>query len=199
MKLLGELGGGGIQEYNSLVFATYSALKQAISDHKDQMYEAALAAKTNTEQLQYQLRSLYHGIRNYLRMIENQSSINDLLQNHFESYKKMSDQIYHPIKTMDSIHRYMIPIRNLLLDVMGDATLMQTMYDRAMTVKKYEHPEKAQEDIFAAINYVLDAYQSVGGIITEIDLKHSACTKNSIEKIRYLMTADQTIKGKLAQ
>ena len=199
MKLLGELGNGGAQEYNSLVFATYSALKQAESDHTDQIYEAVLSAKTNTEQLQYQLRSLYHGIRSYLRGIENQSGINDLLQNHFESYKKMSDRIYHPIKTMDSIHRYMVPIQNLLMDVLGNAALMQTMCDRAMTVKKYEYHEEAQEDIVTAINYVLDAYQSVGGIITEIDRKHSAYTKSSIEKIRYLMTADQTIKGKLAQ
>lgn len=199
MKLLSKLGADDVQEYNSLVFATYSGLRQAKSDHTDQMYEAVLSAKTNTEQLQYQLRSLYHGIRSYLRGIENQSGINDLLQNHFESYKKMSDQIYHPIKTMDSIHRYMVPIQNLLIDILGDEALVRNMCDRAMTIKKYEHPEEAREGIVAAINYVLDAYQSVGGIITEIDRKHSTYTKSSIEKIRYLMTADQTIKGKLAQ
>lgn len=190
MKLLSELETGDVQEYNSLVFATYSGLKQAQSDHTDQMYEAVLSAKTNTEQLQYQLRSLYHGIRSYLRGIESQSGINDLLQNHFESYKKMSDRIYHPIKTMDSIHRYMVPIQNLLIDVLGDTALMQSMCERAMTIKKYEHPEEAQEDIVTAMNFVLDAYQSVGDIITEIDRKHSTYTKSSIEKIRYLMTAD---------
>ena len=73
------------------------------------------------------------------------------------------------------------------------------MCNRAMTVKKYDNSEDAHADIVSAINYVLDAYQSVGGTITEIDRKHSTYTKSSIEKIRYLMTADQTIKGKLAQ
>ena len=199
MKLLSELESGGVQEYNSLVFATYSGLKQASSEHTDQMYEAVLSAKSNTEQLQYQLHSLYHGIRSYLRGIENQSDINDLLQNHFEDYKKMSDKIYHPIKTMDSVHRYMVPIQNLLMDALGNPDLMQAMCDRAMTVKKYDNSEDAHADIVSAINYVLDAYQSVGGTITEIDRKHSTYTKSSIEKIRYLMTADQTIKGKLAQ
>ncbi len=38
MKLLSELGTGDVQEYNSLVFATYSGLKQTQSDHTDQMY-----------------------------------------------------------------------------------------------------------------------------------------------------------------
>lgn len=199
MKLLNEIETGGAQEYNSLVFATYSGLKQASSEHTDQMYEAILSAKANTEQLQYQLHSLYHGIRSYLRDIENQSDINDLLQNHFEDYKRMSDKIYHPIKTMDSVHRYMVPIQNLLTDVFGNPDMMRTMCDRAMTVKKYENPEDAREAIVSAINYVLDSYQSVGGTITEIDRKHSTYTKSSIEKIRYLMTADQTIKGKLAR
>lgn len=73
------------------------------------------------------------------------------------------------------------------------------MCDRAMAIKKYEHPDEAQGDIVMTMNYVMDTYQSVGGIITEIDRKHSTYTKSSIEKIRYLMTVDQTIEGKLAQ
>ncbi|NCC08117.1 MAG: hypothetical protein EOM30_08780 [Clostridia bacterium] len=37
MKLLSELGSEETQEYNSLVFSTYSALKQAKSDNQDQI------------------------------------------------------------------------------------------------------------------------------------------------------------------
>ncbi|MDO5389367.1 MAG: DUF5716 family protein, partial [Clostridia bacterium] len=103
MKLLSELEDGEIQEYNSLVFSTYSGLKQAKVEQEAHMYEAILSAKANTEQLEYQLRSLYHSIRGYLRNIEKHKDVNELLKNHFESYKQMSDRIYHPIKTMDSI------------------------------------------------------------------------------------------------
>jgi hypothetical protein len=45
----------------------------------------------------------------------------------------------------------------------------------------------------------MDFYQAVGGLVSEIDRKHSNFTRSSIEKIQYLMTADHTIKGKLAE
>jgi hypothetical protein len=197
MRLISELSDHSVHEYNSLVFATYSSLKQAKSEHHEQLYEAVLTAKKNTEQLEYELRSLYHGIRGYLRQIQEQSDVNTLLQNHFEEYKKMSDRIYHPIKTMDSIHRYMAPIQNILSDIFADDELMSSMRDRAVSVRKYEHVDDASKEIVSAIDYVLDMYQSVGGIVNEIDRKHSTYTKSSIEKIQYLMTADQSIKGKL--
>lgn len=199
MKLLSELGDKSLHEYNSLVFATYSGLKQAKSEHESQMYEAVLSARANTEQLEYELRTLYHGIRGFLRSIQEQNDVNLLLQNHFEEYKKMSDRIYHPIKTMDSIHRYMAPIQNILSDILADDNLMRIMRERAMTVKKYDDGVEAEKEIISAIDYVLDAYQSVGSIVNEIDRKHSTYTKSSIEKIQYLMTADQTIKGKLVE
>lgn len=199
IKLLSELSNPSSQEYNSLVFATYSSLKQAKNEHQSQMYEAVLSAKSNTEQLEYELRSLYHGIRGYLRNIQEQSEVNLLLKNHFEEYKRMADRIYHPIKTMDSIHRYMAPIQNILTDILADGELMSSMRERAMAIRKYEKSEDAQHEIISAIDYVLDVYQSVGGIINEIDRKHSTYTKSSIEKIQYLMTADQSIKGKLVE
>lgn len=199
MKLLSELSDGNMQEYNSLVFSTYSGLNQAKNEHESQMYEAVLSAKANTEELEYQLRRLYHSIRGYLRMIGTNKDVNVLLANHFEEYKKMSDRIYHPIKTMDSIHRYMTPIKNILSDVLGDEQLMQSMSQRAMTIKKYDTIQIAEQEIVSSIDFVLDAYQSLDGIVNQIDRKHSTYTKSSIEAIRYQMTADQTIKGKLVE
>jgi hypothetical protein len=199
LKLLSELGENTLQEYNSLVFATFSGLKQAASENRSNMYEAVLSAKVNTEQLQYALRTLYHGIRGFLRGIVERHDVNLLLQDHFEEYKKLSDRIYHPIKTMDSVHRYMVPIQNLLAEILGDEELLQSMCERAMNIKKYENISQANEEIIKDIDYILDSYQALGSLVSEIDRKHSTYTKSSIEKIQYLMTADQTIKGKLAE
>jgi len=199
LKLLSEIGDDTLQEYNSLVFATFSGLKQAMSGDEAHLYEALLSAQANTERLQYSLRTLYHGIRGFMRGIVEQHEVNLLLQDHFSEYKKMSDLIYHPIKTMDSVHRYMVPIQNLLADILANEDLLQTMCERAMGIRKYDDESQANEEIIRAIDYILDTYHTVGGLVSEIDRKHSAYTKSSIEKIQYLMTADQTIKGKLAE
>ena len=198
MRLLSELGDNSLHEYNSLVFATYSGLKQAKTEDKPHLYEALLSAKSNTEHLQYSLRTLYHAIRGFMRAIAPEQNINTLLQDHFQEYKQMSDRIYHPIKTMDSVHRYMLPIRGLLAEIRSDEDLLQTMRERAMSVKNYDETQ-ADEEIIGDIDYITDFYQAVGNLVSEIDRKHSSFTRSSIEKIQYLMTADHTIKGKLAE
>lgn len=199
LKLLSEMGDSSLQEYNSLVFATFSGLKQALNEDDSHLYEALLSANKNTEQLQYSLRTLYHGIRGFLRNIVNQSDVNLLLQDHFNEYKKLSDRVYHPIKTMDSVHRYMAPIQNLLMDISSNEDTLRFLHERAKYVKKYEDISQAAENVNSSIDFIIDFYQTVGGLVSEIDRKHSIYTKSSIEKIQYLMTADQTIKGKLAE
>jgi hypothetical protein len=73
------------------------------------------------------------------------------------------------------------------------------MYQRSATIRKYDDESQSIEEINRAMDYILDFYQAVGGLVSEIDRKHSAFTKSSIEKIKYLMTSDHTIKGKLAE
>jgi hypothetical protein len=197
MQLLDEMRDEKIHEYSSLVFATYSSLKQADREKPRECYEAVLAANRNTETLVRELKSLYHNIRSYIRRIQEQNDINTLLENHFEKYKPMTDRIYHPIKTMDSFYRYMAPVRELLDKIRDDDALMALMSERAMTVRKYDDGEEADREIMSAIDYVRDTYGRIGGIINEIDRKHSAYTKQSIEKMTYMMSADQSIKGKL--
>ena len=199
MKLLSEIGDVRLEEYNSMVFATYSGLNQALSQDREHLYEAVLSARSNTEQLQYSLRRLYHGIRGYLRSIVAQQDVNDLLTEHFEEFRKLSDRLYHPIKTMDSVYRYMGPIQSLLGRILDDPELLAGMDRRAMAIRQYETADQARAEIHRDLDYVMETYEVLGDLIGEIDRKHSSYTKNSVEKIRYLMTADQTIRGKLAQ
>lgn len=197
LKLLETLSHPKTREYNSLVFSTYSSLKQAKQEEPQQMYDALLAARENTERLIDELKSLYHNIRDYHRKINIADSPNELLKEHFDDYKSLIDHIYHPIKTMDSIYRYSRPISNILQDVLSDDGLMDQMISRAMTVRLYQNQSTAHEAILSDIDFILESYRSIGGLVDEIDRKHNAYTRSSIEKIEYLLTADRTIKGKL--
>ena len=199
MRMLDELMRDGASEYNSLVFSTYSALNQAYTDSRDRMFEALLVAKNNTEKLDYELRTFYHGIRGYLRIIRENSDVNLLLQNHFEAYKNEADRVYHPIKTMDSLSRYSGPICNILTEVHYDEALLQQMTEKAMATKSYLSEEDARQDVLNTIEKIIDSYRVIRQLVDEIDAKHSSLTKQSVDKIRYVMSADQSIKGKLVE
>ena len=66
-----------------------------------------------------------------------------LLRDHFDEYKTLVDRIYHPIKTMDSVYRYMTPIMETLTEVLGNQELMESMRKRAMAIRRYESEEEA--------------------------------------------------------
>ena len=198
MRLLREITDEGMTVYNSLVFSTYSALNQAMAENQDRMYEAVIIAENNTEKLDYELRSLYHGIRGHLKNIRDNNDVNFLLKNHFEEYKKLSDRIYHPVKTMDSVFRYSGPIKGILMDLRYNDILLNEMTKKAITIKKYDSDEDAKYDILKTIDKIIDLYNSVALLMQEIDAKHCNYTKQSIDKIRYVMSADHSIKGKLA-
>lgn len=197
MRMLKELTDECVTEYNSLVFSTYSALNQAYTDNRDRMYEALVVAKNNTEKLDFELRAFYHGIRGYLKVIRENTDVNLLLKNHFEEYKTIADRVYHPVKTMDSIFRYAGPIRNILTELHYNDALLDEMATKAMAAKSYQSKNDALEDIQRTIENVIDSYNLISVLMDEIDAKHSSMTKQSIDKIRYVMSADQTIKGKL--
>ncbi|MDR1142860.1 MAG: DUF5716 family protein [Spirochaetaceae bacterium] len=197
MRLLDELRDDRVHEYNSLVYSTYSALKQAMAEGPREMFDALLAVRRNTEQLSYELKTFYHNTRSYLKRIQEQNNVNDLLENHFEKFKPLADRIYHPIKTMDSIHRYRTPVREILSKIQEDGELISGMRERAMTVRKYETGDEAGEEILSAIHYTMDVYENLGNTTDEIDKRYHAYIKNSIDKMTYMMSADQSVKGKI--
>ena len=197
IRLLEELADERIHEYNSLVFSTYSALAQAEGKQHQEMFEALMNAKKNTEHLIYELKGFYHNIRSYLKDIQEHNAVNELLENHFEKFKPLADRIYHPIKTMDSVHRYMSPVIEILENLIESDEFTEVMRKRAMIVRKYESEEDADKEIFSAINYILDIYRGLGNTTEEIDRRYNSYIKQSIDKMTYMMSADQTIKGKL--
>lgn len=197
LELLEVLSNQRRQEYNSLVFSAYSGLKQAKTEEPERLYDALISAKENTTRLISELKSLYHNIRDYYREISLYSSVNQLLKEHFDEYQVLIDRIYHPIKTMDSIHRYSFPIKSMLMEILVDDDLLETMELRAMSVKLYENEFDARQAIEKDIDYILEAYNSVGDLIDQIDKKHSLYNKISSEKIQYLLNTDRSIKGKL--
>jgi DNA polymerase/3'-5' exonuclease PolX len=93
----------------------------------------------------------------------------------------------------------MAPIQSLLSEILTDDELMQLIGENAMKIKNYDDQAQSIKEVVQAIDYVAESYQAVGGLVSEIDRKHSTYTKSSIEKIQYLITADQTIRGKLAE
>lgn len=200
INLLHSLTDESIKEYNSYVYSTYSAIKTADLERDDFMYNALLTAYDNTVCLIDELKTLHNNIRRYHQALNEYATVNDVLKGHFDEYKGLiMDRVYHPLKTLDSVPRFKVPILKILGNWLSDNALRERMAEQAMMRGRYRIKEEAAEDIILKIGEISDAYERLDEMLEDIDRKNSAYTRASIEKMRYLINSDRSIKGKLVE
>ncbi|GAB1475490.1 DUF5716 family protein [Bacillota bacterium] len=187
-----------VREYNSYVYSTYSSLKTADSERDDFMYSALLTAYENTVKLVDELKTLYNSIRRSHQTLNDYVTANDVLIGHFDEYKKLiTDRIYHPLKTLDSVPRFKTPITTILSSWLINPEIREKIAGQAIQRGKYHSMVDAMDDLLLKMGEIGDIYEGIDGMLEEIDRKNAAYTKASIEKMQYLLNADRSIKGKL--
>ncbi len=196
--LQGIVDGDDFEEYNSYVYATYSALKTADAERDTFVFNALQGAYRNTRQFTDQLKMLLNNIKRYHQQLSESRQVKDILRQHFDEFKQyVSDKVYHPLKTLDSVPRFKSPILDILKDWITDDELLGMMKDAALQRKAYESAEQAEEGIVNMAGYIIDAYEKIDQLLKQIDRKNSAYTRASVEKMQYLINTDRSIKGKI--
>jgi hypothetical protein len=193
-------------EYNRYVYSTYSVLKT--SSEEGQNYKTAIdSAFDQTKMLFDKLKMLYNNIRRYHRQLADHRELNKILIEHFDAFKaNLSDKIYYPIKTFDSVHRFKTPILGILKDWLYDDEIMTSMADeewmrvsRKGTAAEQAFKEKIQQDAKEKLVKVIDIYESMDQLLKEIDKKNSEYTKAIFDRIDFLLNTDRSVKGKVRE
>lgn len=123
--MLYEIAEDKPKEYNSLVYATYSNLSKANEERDDYLGDALLAAYSLTDRLVDSLKSLLNNMRSYYLTLQEQEEVRQVLHEHFDRYQVLvSDKIYHPLKTFDSVPRFRTRILTILREWLLDGELL---------------------------------------------------------------------------
>lgn len=199
INLLYDLSTEHVKEYNSYVFATYATLKNT-EENSDYLYQALQAAYQNTVQLVDELKLLFNNIKRYYQKITAELGVNELLAEHFDRYKEqIIDTIYYPLKTIDSVPRFKHSILKCLNEWMLSEDTIDIIIGQGKQRHIYSSDEDGKEDILMKINFIANTFENIEGMIADIDKKHVEYTNASIDKIRYIMNADRSVKGKLVE
>ena len=183
--------------YSSLVHTTYSELLLEDENRDEFMYATLLRAYENTKKLRVDLISLSHSIKIYQGRLNKLFTSNDVLHSYFDNYKELiSDRLYHPLKTFDSVARFKRPIINILESWIKDEEAMKILIKEALIYSKTSiDPKDVELDIISKINYITDMYSQLNKMIDNIDKSHRDYTKSSTNKILYLNNTNKSIKG----
>lgn len=187
------------EQYSSLVHTTYSELKLE-DDAKDEfMYATLLRAFENTKKLKVDLITLSHSIRIYQNRLNKLFTSNEVLHSYFDNYKELvSDRLYHPLKTFDSVARFKRPIVGILTSWLNNEDTRKLLVKQGLIFSaESTTPESVEKEIINKINYICDMYESINGLIDQIDIRHRDYTKASTNKILFFNNNDKSIKSNL--
>ncbi len=198
LTLIHEIVSDSESQYTSLVHSTYSELKLEDDERDEFMYATLLRVYENTRKLRTELVTLGHSIRIFQHRLGQVFSTNRVLSDYFDDYKtRISDRLYHPLKTFDSIAKFKRHIVNILQKWIRDSDIRQQLVAQSLIYARHKDKREAEQDVIEKINYISDMYEQLNHMVDEIDLKHSEYTKASATKILYLNNTDKTIKGHL--
>ncbi|ABO49123.1 hypothetical protein Dred_0581 [Desulforamulus reducens MI-1] len=200
LNLFYDLVSGKTTEYNGFVYSTYSILKTADAERDDYMFDGLRQAHQLTENLDNALRELLANLRFYHQRLQEQVEVKEILAEHFDVFRqKISDKIYHPLKTFDSVPRFKNRILRILKNWLTEPELIEDMavvgHKRGFGLD----PEACRQRVIVMIGEIIDTYEGIDQLLKSIDKKNTAYTRASVERMQYYINTERDIKGKLVE
>jgi hypothetical protein len=126
--------------------------------------------------------------------------VKEILAEHFDLFRqKISDKIYHPLKTFDSVPRFKNRILKILKDWLTNPGLIDEI---ALIAHKRGYdldPDTCRQAVIAMIGEMIDTYEGIDQLLKSIDKKNAAYTRASVERMQYYINTERDIKGKLVE
>ncbi len=186
--------------YRQYAFTTYSALLAMLDpEAREYAYTAFHAACDNSRQLMDSLKGLLGNIRQYHRSLGEFVTANDVLKDHFEGYQVLvNERIFHPLVTRDAVMRFKQPVMHLVDRIREEDGLMEAIAMQAVAEKRFPNADSAMESILPELQAIHETFEGIDSVMMEIQIKNSAYTKASTDKLVYLLNQDRSMKEKLA-
>ncbi len=186
--------------YNTYMYSIYSNLVQADTERQDFMYAALLNAYERTNELENELKTLFHNIRRKHNKLSYLDTVYEVLVDHFDDYqKRIVRQVYMPLKTKDSLNRFKGNVIKILLKWMRDPLIIEQIEKQAMSFKAFNSPDEAKEDIITRIYFIVDKLNELEETIDKIDKKNKDYVSATTEKMRFLINKDLSIQAKMSK
>jgi hypothetical protein len=141
------------------------------------------------------IRRLDSRLKDYITSVIENSEIKDLMEKLITFKSDVFDGAYVKLKVSDNINRYRLSIITKLMEMQSNEVAMDAIaksymgsdgnYDVALS--------KANKNI----DEVIDAFNAIEEYISEIDIKNKNYINSTIGKIKFLLSEDDNIVGKI--
>lgn len=179
-------------EYNGYIYTIYSLLTNPINRDYPLILEQVYS---NTRQLLRAIRRLDSRMKDYIQTVVDTSEIKDLIDRLIDYKNELIDNGYVKLKTGDNINKYRLPIVTKLEEYEQNQAIMYTLIEDYK--QKYRTLDDPSQRVYHDLDDMIDVFNSLDSFISEIDYKNKRYIDSTIGKIKFLLTEDDNISGKL--
>lgn len=179
-------------EYRGYIYTIYSLLTNPMNNDYPLILEQVYS---NTRQLIRALRKLDSRMKDYIQTVVDTQEIKDLISTLMLYKTELIDNAYAKLKTGDNINKYRLSIVNRLEEYEHNEHILYTLCEDYK--KKYYRLEDPSKKVFHDIDDVVDVFNSLDSFISEIDYKNKKYIDSTIGKIKFLLSEDDNVIGKL--
>lgn len=183
---------GNQKEYRGYIYTIYSLLTNPMNIEYGVLMEQVFR---NTKLFIRELRKLDSRLKDYIKSIIERTEIKDLMESLIDYKVELVDKAYQRLKTSDNVNKYRLEIVNRLDGFLSDPGIMEQI-TQAYRVR-YNSYDDAYRRASRDLNEIIDVFNSLDEMITEIDAKNKTYINSTIGKIEFLLKDDNNIPGKI--
>ncbi|MBE6137796.1 MAG: hypothetical protein E7176_05315 [Erysipelotrichaceae bacterium] len=179
-------------EYQGYIYSIYSLLNQ--SDNVEYALIFSLVY-SNTKQLIRAIRRLDARMKDYIQSVIDNSEIKDLMEKLILYKTDVYDSSYVKLKVSDNINRYRLGIITRLKEMQNDDVIVKAIANNYIMTSRTI--EEAESKAVRYIDEVIDAFNAIEEFISEIDNKNRNYVNSTIGKIKFLLSEEDNVIGKI--
>ncbi len=179
-------------EYHGYIYSIYSLLNQ--KDNVDYSLTFSLVY-SDTRQLIRAIRRLDVRMKDYIQSVIDNTDIKSLMEKLVNYKTDIYDTSYTKLKITDNIDRYRLDIISRLEEFLTDETILSAISMNYLAVTKSK--EDAVLKAIKNIDEVIDAFSALKEFIDEIDNKNRNYINSTIGKIKFLLSEEDNVVGKI--
>ena len=183
---------GNQKEYRGYIYTIYSLLTNPMNIEYGVLIEQVYR---NTKLFIRELRKLDSRLKDYIKTIVDRTEIKDLMESLIDYKVELVDKAYHRLKTSDNVNKYRLEIVNRLDAFLCDPAIMEQI--SIAYRQRYANYDDAYRRASRDLTEMIDIFNSLDEMITEIDAKNKTYINSTIGKIEFLLKDDNNIPGKI--
>ncbi len=195
IKTLIEIAEGKQIEYQGYIYTIYSLVRS----NTDNPGIVLLSVVENTDMLITGLKNLSSGIKHYIDELTRYKTPAEIMNVLFNDYiENIVDKAYHRLLTSDNVSKFRPEIIERLESKSRSRSYVEKASAELAGIREISK-EQAEDLVYHYIHQVVDAFQNMDEILSEINRKNTQYQRAAINRAKFYLIGGEDVRGQIKE